>query len=114
MPTDWLNQSQFADRTSTWTSQTPFLFIVPQVAEAPKAASWLAQKGYTVVNLKGGFTGWKLENKPVEGMPDIKQLSMAEYKDYTSGALPVLIDFGAAWCPPVRKWNRCWLRCKTS
>ena len=56
-----------------------------------------------VQELKGGLTAWKVNNKPVEGIPAIKQMTMVEYTQLSKSQNKVLVDFGAEWCPPCKK-----------
>jgi thioredoxin len=82
----------------------PVLVYCASGGRSSKAAQWLAQNGFTTIeNLKGGFTQWKLENKPVEGASNAPQVTEKDYASYVTSANIVLIDFGAEWCPPCVK-----------
>ncbi|HRH50549.1 MAG TPA: thioredoxin domain-containing protein [Panacibacter sp.] len=100
---DWLQQDQFKDRIQYLDKTKPVLVYCASGGRSGKAAEWLAQNGFQhIENLEGGFTQWKLENKPVEGMENVIQLTTAEYEKYTKADATVLVDFGAEWCPPCK------------
>ena len=100
---DWLQQDQFKDRVKYLDKSKPVLVYCASGGRSGKAAQWLAQNGFQQIeNLEGGFTQWKLENKPVEGMENVVQLTAAEYEKYTNTDGTVLVDFGAEWCPPCK------------
>jgi len=104
MLADWMNQEQFKDRIQYLDKSKPVLVYCASGGRSGKAAQWLAQNGFkTIENLKGGFTQWKLENKPVEGASDAPQVNEKDYTAFVTSANVVLIDFGAEWCPPCRK-----------
>ena len=101
---DWLEQDQFKDRVQYLDKTKPVLVYCASGGRSGKAAQWLAQNGFQKIeNLKGGFTQWKLENKPVESNTNVTQITQQEYNSYINSAGVVLVDFGAEWCAPCRK-----------
>lgn len=101
---DWLQQEQFKDRVQYLDKSKPVMVYCASGGRSSKAATWLAQNGFTIVeNLQGGFTQWKLDNKPVEGGDNTPQLTIEAYNSLTISSDVVLIDFGATWCPPCKK-----------
>jgi rhodanese-related sulfurtransferase len=101
---NWNDQHEFAERTSALDKQKPVYIYCLSGPRSSAAAEWLRANGFQqVVELKEGFSGWKRNGKPVEGMADVKQMTMAEYQQQIAGKEYVLVDFGAEWCPPCRK-----------
>lgn len=101
---DWNNESQFKDRAQHLDKNKPVYVYCLSGARSSAAADWLQQQGYTnVVSLKGGINAWKQANKPVEGAPDIPQMTLEAYNAAIPTNETVLVDFGAEWCPPCKK-----------
>jgi len=101
---DWTNPAQFKDRIQYLDKSKPVLVYCASGGRSGAAAKWMAENGFTSIeNLKGGFTQWKLQHKPAEGVANIPQVSINDYNTYINSANIVLIDFGAEWCPPCRK-----------
>ncbi len=101
---NWNDQSEFADRTSALDKQKPVYIYCLSGPRSSAAAEWLKANGFQqVVELSGGFSNWKRSGKAVEGMADVKQMTMNDYQQQIAGKEYVLVDFGAEWCPPCRK-----------
>lgn len=101
---NWNEQAEFTARTAALDKKRPVYVYCLSGPRSNAAASWLRGNGFSnVVELEGGFSTWKRKGKPVEGTPDVKQLTLEEYKQQLAGKSYVLVDFGAEWCPPCRK-----------
>jgi rhodanese-related sulfurtransferase len=103
---DWNNEAQFKDRTQHLDKNKPVYVYCLSGARSSAAADWLQQQGYTnVLSLKGGINAWKQASKPVEGAPDIPQMTLEAYNAAIPVNETVLVDFGAEWCPPCKKMD---------
>ena len=101
---DWLNKEQFAERIKYLDKSKPLLVYCASGVRSASAAKWLLDNGFKdVQNLKGGFTAWKMENKPIEAALNKAQLDINTYYQYSTSAEIVLMDFGAEWCPPCKQ-----------
>ena len=101
---NWNEPAEFTARTAALDKKRPVYVYCLSGPRSNAAASWLRKNGFsTVVELEGGFSTWKRKGKPVEGTPDVKQLTLEAYKQQLAGKSYVLVDFGAEWCPPCRK-----------
>ena len=64
---------------------------------------WLKAQGFgDVSNLKGGISGWKRAGKPVVAVAAAAEMTLADFTAATQAGT-VLVDVGAAWCPPCKK-----------
>lgn len=103
---DWSNQQQFRERVGFVDKDKPVYIYCLVGARSNAAAGWMRSNGYkTVVELQGGLNAWKRENKPLEGASTEPQMTMAQYEASIPKDKTVLVDFGAAWCPPCIKMN---------
>jgi rhodanese-related sulfurtransferase len=101
---NWNDRTEFEKRIAALDKNKPVYIYCLSGPRSSAAAGWLRNKGFVnVVELAGGFSGWKRQGKPVEGMTDVKQMTLAEYQQQITGKQYVLVNFGAEWCPPCRK-----------
>lgn len=101
---DWRQQEEFKNRAQHLDKTRPVYVYCLSGGRSSAAAAWLQQQGFsTVYNLEGGITAWKRNEKPVEGKTEVAQLTMSEYLNQIPANQTVLVDFGAAWCPPCKK-----------
>lgn len=101
---NWNNNAEFEERVAALDKNKPVFVYCLSGARSYAAAEWMRENGFKeVVNLEGGFSSWKRNNKPVEGIQQVPQMSMADYQQQITGKEYVLVDFGAEWCPPCKK-----------
>ncbi len=101
---DWENQGQFMDRVKYVDKTKPVYVYCLSGGRSAAAAKWMRANGYNnVYELKGGINAWKNNSLPLDGAPNIKQLTPTEYQSQISNDGVTLVDFSAEWCPPCKK-----------
>lgn len=101
---DWTNSSQFSDRIQYLDKNKPVYIYCLVGGRSTAAADWMRKSGFkNVVELIGGINAWKQAEKPLEGSTNEPQMTMEQYVAAISADKMVLVDFGAAWCPPCVK-----------
>ncbi len=98
---DWNNKTEFAERIKFVEKDKPVYIYCLAGVRSNAAAVWMRNNGFKyVVELAGGINAWKKSEKPLEGINNEKQLTIQEYWEKIPKDKTVLVDFGAAWCPP--------------
>ncbi len=100
---NWNNAKEFHDRTQYLDKSKPIYVYCQAGGRSAAAQSFLIEKGYTVVNLEGGMSNWKMNQLPVEGNANAVQMRVADFDKVITENKIVLVDIGATWCPPCRK-----------
>ena len=100
---NWLDQKEFTDRTQHLDKNLPVYVYCQAGARSASAQAALEARGYTVVNLEGGLSNWKMSGFPVDGAGDKAQMRVEDLNTTTSSNKIVLVEVGGDWCPPCRK-----------
>jgi rhodanese-related sulfurtransferase len=104
MLADWTDKAQFAERTKYLDKNKTLLVYCAAGGRSGQAAEWLKEQGFKeVVNLQGGITAWNAAGKPIVREGGAVELSTTAFNATISSNNLVLVDVGAAWCPPCRK-----------
>jgi len=104
MLADWTNKAQFEERVKYLDKNRTLLVYCAAGGRSGQAAVWLKEQGFKdVVNLQGGITAWNAAGKPVVREGGVVELSTAAFNATVAGSGIVLVDIGAAWCPPCKK-----------
>ena len=104
MLADWTNKAQFEERVKYLDKNKTLLVYCAAGGRSGQAAVWLIEQGFKeVVNLQGGITAWNAAGKPVVREGGAVELSTTAFNATISSNNLVLVDVGAAWCPPCKK-----------
>jgi rhodanese-related sulfurtransferase len=100
---NWNNKPEFTERVASLDKSKPVYVYCLSGVRSASAVAWLNKNGFTAYNLAGGINAWKKENKPLEAVTPVKQISMEEYLASIPADQTVLVDISAPWCPPCKK-----------
>lgn len=100
---NWNDREEFSRRISFIDKNKPVYVYCLAGGRSAAAAEKMRGMGFkNVYELQGGINAWKAANKSLEGVTTGKQMSIDEFNGAVNSAPVVLVDFGAAWCPPCK------------
>lgn len=101
---NWNNKTEFTERVKHIDKDKPVYVYCLAGGRSAAAAAWLRENGYKeVYDLAGGMNAWRAASKPVEGVSQEKQLTLADFQAMVPATGICLVDVGAKWCPPCVK-----------
>jgi rhodanese-related sulfurtransferase len=101
---DWMDRQTFQERVQYLDKNKPVYTYCLSGGRSQAAAEWLKEHGFKEVhNLDGGILAWRNDYKPVEGNQWTRQITAGEFVQTLPRDKTVLVDVGAAWCPPCKK-----------
>ena len=100
---NWLDPKEFKNRTQHLDKSKTIYIYCQSGGRSASAQTALIQDGFTVVNLEGGMSNWKMQQMPVEGAGNVIQMRVADFNKLLQSNEYVLVEIGATWCPPCRK-----------
>lgn len=101
---DWNERSVFEERVKALDKSKPVYTYCLVGGRSSAAAARLRADGFSeVYNLQGGIKAWKAASLPVEGRAEAPQMTVEEFRAMIPAEGTVLVNVGAAWCPPCRK-----------
>ncbi len=100
---DWNDPKEFDRRIAYVDKDKPVYVYCLAGGRSAAAAVKMRNMGYkNVYELKGGINAWKAGNKTLEGKTTALQMSIEAFNKSINSSHEVLVDFGAAWCPPCK------------
>ena len=101
---DFTKKDEFVHRLRSVDKSKPVYIYCLSGGRSAAAAKWMRENGYReVVELTGGTMAWKKAGKPLTGANTAPQMTAAQFDKAIAAGKWVLVDVGAAWCPPCRK-----------
>lgn len=101
---DFTKKNEFFDRIQHLDKSRPVYVYCLSGGRSSAAAEWMRSNGYAnVVEMEGGIIAWKKAGKTLTGGASGPQMTVPAYESAVKVKGWVLVDVGAAWCPPCRK-----------
>ena len=100
---NWNDNAEFESRTAHLDKALPVYVYCQAGVRSAAAGTYLAKKGFQVINLEGGLSNWKMNNLEVEGNAIVTQMRVEDFDKVIAENKLVLVEIGATWCPPCRK-----------
>jgi rhodanese-related sulfurtransferase len=100
---NWLDSREFKNRTQYLDKSKTIYVYCQSGGRSASAQTALIQAGFTVVNLEGGISNWRMQQMPVEGAGNKVQMRVVDFEKLIQSNEYVLVEIGALWCPPCRK-----------
>jgi len=100
---NWLDPREFKNRTQYLDKSKTIYIYCQSGGRSASAQTALIQAGFTVVNLEGGISNWRMQEMPIEGAGNKAQMRVVDFEKLIESNEYVLVEIGALWCPPCRK-----------
>lgn len=101
---DFTKKDEFFERIKYLDKSKPVYVYCLSGGRSAAAARWMHENGYKeVVEMTGGVMAWKNAGKKLTGAAAGPQMAIADFQKAVKAEKWILVDVGAAWCPPCRK-----------
>ena len=101
---DWNDKKEFDRRIAFVDKDKPVYVYCLGGGRSAAASEKMRSLGFKeVYDLAGGINAWRAAKLPVEGSSKEKQMNLEDFNESIGNNKIVLVDFGAAWCPPCKQ-----------